>query len=50
MPLAMLLQDGKIFKHTANGDQANKSHTSTHIVKTISLPLEPKVNIYYVMF
>ena len=44
MPLAMLLPDEEVHRHTARGGTATVCALSTRIDKTITLPVEPKVN------
>ena len=44
VPLAMLFPDEEVHRHTARGDMAAVCILSTQVEKTITLPVEPKVN------
>lgn len=47
MPLAMLLPDEEIRKCTPRGDTATECALSTHVDKTITVPIEPKVTYIF---
>ena len=44
VPLAVLLPDEEVRRHTARGDMTSECALLTQVDKNITLPVEPKVN------